>query len=58
MKLHCDMERECTATVTHIDRKGYVYCTAHGHQRQIAQACRKLTAAELKRLENNETIKY
>lgn len=56
-KLHCDMERDCAEPVTHIDRKGYVYCTAHGAQRKLYQPCRKLRPFELKRLQTGESLR-
>ena len=52
------MERGCTAPVTYVDVKGYVYCTRHGQQRQSSQRCRKLTPFELRRLQAGETIAY
>lgn len=30
----CDMVDGCTAPVTHLDTKGYVYCTPHGLERR------------------------
>jgi hypothetical protein len=40
----CDMERACKAPVTHVDRKGYVYCTAHAAQRTSYCACHPIPA--------------
>jgi hypothetical protein len=54
--LTCDMEKDCKAPVTYIDIKGYVYCAAHGVQRQSYQRCRKLRPAELKRLQAGGTV--
>lgn len=46
--LRCDMARDCDATVTHIDEKGYAYCAAHGVQRrESGRRCRKLRPWEL-----------
>lgn len=53
----CDMVRDCAAPVTHIDDKGYVYCTPHGEQRQSFRPCRKLRPHELRQLERGEPIK-
>jgi hypothetical protein len=55
-RLTCDMQRDCAAPVTHIDRGGYVYCTRHGLQRRSDQPCRKLQPAELKRLQAGEAL--
>lgn len=56
--LQCDMEAQCTAPVTHIDAKGYLYCKRHGQQRQCSMRCRALNPAELKRLQAGGTIVY
>lgn len=55
--LTCAMDRACTAPVTYIDAKGYVYCTVHGQQRQQGQRCRQLRPAELTRLQAGEPLK-
>ena len=49
-ELKCDMEKECTQAVTHIDNKGFVYCREHGIRRKEWRPCRQLTPAELKQL--------
>lgn len=57
--LVCDMTKGCAAPVTHVDEKGYVYCTTHGQQRRSGGIrCRKLTAAERRKLESGRTISY
>lgn len=56
--LSCDMKRDCTAAVTHIDNKGYVYCTEHGVKRKAVRPCRKLKPAELEQLRRGEPISY
>lgn len=56
--LSCDMEKGCTAPVSYVDNKGYIYCTRHGVMRRVIRPCRKLTAAELKRLQAGQTISY
>ena len=50
-KLHCDMEHECCEPITHIDNKGFVYCTSHGESRRNSHPCRKLRPHELKKLQ-------
>jgi len=53
--LSCDMERDCTAPVTHVDAKGYVYCERHAMRRKSsygAPRVRKLKPSEKKRSEN------
>lgn len=36
--------------ITHLDQKGYVYCSGHGARRKQHRACRKLRPWELKRI--------
>jgi hypothetical protein len=55
-KVTCDQVASCTAPVTHLDNKGYVYCTAHGLDRRAWRPCRKLRAHELRRLERGEAL--
>lgn len=54
--LRCDMEEGCTAPVTHIDQKGYAYCTKHGLERRDYRPCRKLRPWELHRLLRGEPL--
>jgi hypothetical protein len=54
--LKCDMKRECTEAVTHIDEKGFVYCRAHGISRKSWMRCRQLTPRELKQLKSGEPL--
>ncbi len=54
--LKCDMRKECSSEVTHIDEKGYVYCSSHGAMRQCR--CRKLTPSEIMKLRAGEQIAY
>lgn len=57
--LRCDMDKACTADVSHVDHKGYVYCAAHGVQRKTSGIrCRKLTATEIRKLAASEPITY
>ena len=53
----CDMATDCKEPITHIDIKGYIYCSAHGKERQSYQRCRKLTPAELKVIQAGEPLK-
>lgn len=46
----CDMRDECAESVTYIDEKGFVYCTAHGQLRQRYHRCRKLRPHELRKV--------
>ena len=57
-ELRCDMTTGCAAPVTHVDNRGFVYCATHGESRKSSTPCRKLSAAELRSLENGETIPY
>lgn len=59
MRLACDMTHECLAKVSHIDDSGFVYCAHHGLARKsYGHLCRKLTAGELRTLENGGQIRY
>jgi hypothetical protein len=50
----CDPKSE---TITHIDEKGFIYCASCGpRRRESGRRCRKLTAAELKRILNGQQI--
>lgn len=55
-KLQCDMHEACSAPITHIDVKGFVYCGEGAVTRKQYQRCRKLTPAELKTLLRGEPI--
>lgn len=57
-ELHCDMEKDCTAPVTHIGSKGYVYCAAHAVERRDSgyERCRKITPSEMKTLQAGQPI--
>ena len=48
MKAHlqCDMSSACTASATHIDNSGYVYCEPHAIARRAWKPCRKMTKRE------------
>lgn len=54
--LRCDMTHECTEPVTHVDNKGYIYCTAHGISRRDVRPCRKLRPHELNRLRKGQPL--
>jgi hypothetical protein len=54
--LRCDMRRECKAPVSYIDSSGFVYCAFHGEQRKRIKRCRRLKAAELRKLSAGETL--
>jgi hypothetical protein len=58
MTLQCAMDTACTRLVTHIDNKGYVYCTCHGERRRADRACRALRPHEITKLTNGQPIKY
>ena len=55
--LKCSGTKECTCPVTHIDEKGFIYCSDHGKLRKMYMRCRKLTKSELKTLEDKKPIK-
>jgi len=50
----------CSGEVTHIDDKGYVYCTGHGERRRCdgVRQCRTLRPFEITKLTDGLTIKY
>ena len=52
----CDGREDCSDPVTHLDRDGFVYCTAHGAWRRQHQPCRKLRPHELRKLERGEAL--
>lgn len=56
--LVCDGEHGCTCPVSHIDEKGFAYCTAHGVARRAATGirCRKLRVWELALLRAGKTL--
>jgi hypothetical protein len=57
--LQCDMKRDCAEPVTHIDNKGFAYCSKHGAQRKAGGVpCRALSPSEIKRLESHQTVRY
>ena len=56
--LRCDLEKECTAKVTHIGAKGYVYCAGHVHHRRGYERTRRLYAFERKILETGTPIHW
>ncbi len=49
-RLRCDGVKDCLGPITHIDRKGYVYCQRH------ALRGRKLKPAELARLQSGAPL--
>ena len=55
--LQCDMTEDCTAEVTMIDDKGWVYCANHGWVRKnTGRLCRQLRTYEVNRLRRGEQI--
>lgn len=57
-KLTCAGDVACTSRITHIDNKGWTYCTQHGVNRQVHVPCRKMTKTEVETLQRGETISY
>jgi hypothetical protein len=56
--LLCDMTKGCINAVTHIDTRGFVYCTTHGLQRRASEPCRKLRPWEIRRLERGVPLAH
>lgn len=54
--LKCDMDHGCTAPVTHIGEKGWVYCAEHAPCRSGWERCRRLRAFELRLLERGKAL--
>lgn len=52
----CDMQAGCTAPITHLDKKGFIYCHEHGMERRDYQPCRKLRPHEIRRIESGKPI--
>lgn len=50
------MTQECTAPVTHIGSKGYVYCAVHAVQRRGIERTRKMRVWELKLIQAGRQI--
>jgi hypothetical protein len=50
--LQCEMKDDCKAPVTHVEEKGYIYCTEHAIQRRtgVGWRNRKLRPWELRML--------
>lgn len=57
-KLQCDMDKQCGASITMIDRNGFIYCTDHGLKRRGWKPCRKLLKREIAALEYGATISW
>lgn len=54
--LDCDGWCDRTGEVTHIDNKGYAYCTPCGMRRRWTHPCRKLRPHELNKLKRGERL--
>jgi hypothetical protein len=52
------MTSDCHEPVTHIDRKGYVYCKAHGVGRRDTMPCRPLRRYEIDTLSAGGTVPW
>lgn len=58
-QLTCEMSKDCAQSVTHVDEKGFVYCTGHGIARRASgPRCRKLRPTEKRMLEAGQCIWY
>lgn len=55
-KLLCDWRKDCPNPVTHIGRKGYVYCKEDAANRRGAEPTRKLLVSERKQLESGKAL--
>lgn len=52
----CDMKSDCLNPITHIDNKGFVYCTECGKDRKLTHSCRKLRPWELKLIQAGRQV--
>lgn len=59
--LTCEMSGNCTRPVTHIDEKGYIFCTEHGIERRgygdYRIYCRKLRPHEINRIAHGDGLR-
>jgi hypothetical protein len=53
----CDMTADCNEPITHLDDKGFIYCTNHGVSRRYSRPCRKLRPSELNNIKRGEQVK-
>jgi hypothetical protein len=56
MRAQCDMDYDCKSHVTHIDEKGFAYCTSHGRERRYYRRCRALRPWERRILESGRGL--
>ena len=57
VEVRCDGWCDNANTVTHLDEKGYAYCTPCGVRRRSSGIrCRKMTAKELRAIQSGEQI--
>lgn len=54
----CDMRKDCTARVTHIGNKGYVYCEAHAiiRRQSGAERTRRMRLWECKMIAQGKPL--
>lgn len=57
-RLTCEMVKDCSEPVTHIDQDGYIYCADHGVERRTWKPCRKLRTWELHRIERTGSLRH
>jgi hypothetical protein len=56
--LQCDMSHDCKGAVTHLEEKGWIYCSTHAGIRKFSgRRCRKLRPHELKKLQSGQPLK-
>jgi hypothetical protein len=60
MNSTCNKSHECTAPVTYVSDKGFIYCTSHSAQARTYghRGIRKLHVWEIKAIAAGETISY
>jgi hypothetical protein len=57
--LTCDGEAMCTHIVTHLDKRGFLYCTLHGERLKRAYGLvRKLRRWELLQLHDGKGVSW
>ena len=56
--LPCAYKDGCECPVSHIDNKGYIYCDAHGSERNRYVPCRQMTKQEVETLRQGKGIAF
>lgn len=56
-RIQCEMRADCPDPATHIEEKGFVYCSGHAIQRRSdGHRCRKMRPWELRLVETGKPL--